>query len=884
MMNHGRQISLFVLPLDTPHATLERVGGKGASLARMAAAGLSVPPGFHITTDAYRHFVATNNLQKTIQKAMTTVNSDDLATLEDSSTCIGIHFAESTIPSDIVEAICQAYVRLGGSEPATAVRSSATAEDLPGASFAGQQESYLNIRGEARVLNAVKRCWASLWTARAIGYRIRHNIVSEEVSLAVVVQRFIPADAAGILFTANPLTGARNQIMINAAWGLGEAIVGGFVTPDTVVIDKVSGMMLTKEIADKEVMTVSALHGTHEEPVPTNRRRIAVLSEAQGEALRCIAIQIEQLHGQPMDIEWAIADKQFFVLQARPITTLPEDAVGTGIASVKEWKLPKPGGCYMRSSVIELLPDPLSPLFATLALPIWNQATHEILREMGIDNIVSHDPLVTINGFAYYDITITPMQAIRLILMVPRLIAFIAHMQRTAHLRWQQQARPAYLAVINKWDRVDLETTSATQMLNRIREILTVAAKYYLTIQDGILLAAYRSEAIFTVVYEEFIKRSDDPRAQAFLLGYSSSPIEAEKSLYNLAQWVCSQEGLADILKNMSSEQFLAAYRSEHSVSGNQPSWSQFQRHLDAHLARFGHAIYDLDFVKPVLADDPTPLLEPLKFFLSGQASDPYIRQATTTTAREQAEQALLSRLRGIRLVLFRRLMQRAQSFAPLREDALADVGLGWPLLRCLLREIGQRLAKARRIERTDNVFWLTADEIETAALALDSGRSIESYQTSVIKRQALWRSTQKTTPPVVLPKGGRTRFLGIDFSRWLPAATYQEISHVIKGIGASPGRVTGPVRVLHATDEFNQMRPGEILVARVTTLAWTPLFTLAKGVVTDIGGPLSHSSIVAREYHIPAVLGTGIATECLYSGQLVTVDGDAGTVTVINE
>src|SRR6266487_2995370 len=319
-----QEILAFTLPLSDVSARLLQVGGKGASLARMARAGLPVPAGFHVTTAAYRRFVAANELQEAILAALSAASADDPSTLENASQQIGKLFADGVIPHEIVEAICQAYAELGGGGQAVAVRSSATAEDLPGLSFAGQQETYLNIRGETMVLSAVKRCWASLWTAWAIGYRARHNIAQEDVSLAVVVQELVPADAAGILFTANPLTGARDQIMINAAWGLGEAIVGGQVTPDTIVVDKTSGAITTQEITDKDVMTVRTPEGTREEEVPPERRVQAVLNPVQAAELARIGVQIEELYGRPMDIEWALQDGHFSVVQARPITALPD--------------------------------------------------------------------------------------------------------------------------------------------------------------------------------------------------------------------------------------------------------------------------------------------------------------------------------------------------------------------------------------------------------------------------------------------------------------------------------------------------------------------------------------------------------------------------------
>src|SRR5205823_11804 len=313
-MSNEQRIPL-VLALDDASATLEQVGGKGASLARMAAAGLPVPPGFHITTAAYRHFVTENGLQEQILAAVSgisAVTADHPAALEEASRQIGRLFENGVMPDAIAGAIRQAYTELGGDDLPVAVRSSATAEDLPEMSFAGQQETYLNMHGAAMALDAVKRCWASLWTARAIGYRARHNIAQEDVSLAVVVQELVPADAAGILFTANPLTGARDQVLINAAWGLGEAIVGGQVTPDTVLVDKASKVITKQEIAEKDVMTARTPEGTHEEPVPAERRSRAVLSRAQAAELARVGVQIEDLYGQPMDIEWALHDGRVF--------------------------------------------------------------------------------------------------------------------------------------------------------------------------------------------------------------------------------------------------------------------------------------------------------------------------------------------------------------------------------------------------------------------------------------------------------------------------------------------------------------------------------------------------------------------------------------------
>ncbi len=865
----------WVLALDDPAAALEQVGGKGASLALLAAAGLPVPPGFHVTTAAYRRFVRENGLQEKILAMVSTITANQPNTLEEASRQIGRLFEQASMPAEIAAPIREAYATLGRSDLPVAVRSSATAEDLPELSFAGQQETYLNMRGEAMVLDAIKRCWASLWTARAIGYRARSGIAHEEVSLAVVVQELVPAEAAGILFTANPLTGERDQVMVNAAWGLGEAIVSGLVTPDTVVVDRASGKILAQQIVEKEVMTVRTSDGTHEEPVPTDKRTRAALTAAQAAELARTGVQIEKLYDQPLDIEWALAYGRFFIVQARPITALPKTTTGSQAARTVEWKLPNPQRKYLRASVIELLPDPLSPLFTTLGLRAWNRAMHRFAQTAGIGTF-SRDMLTTINDYAFYDATY------RTALVMPRVMATVVpRMLSTAQQRWEQEARPAYQAVVDRWQEVNVSTASAAELLVGAREVLNAAASYYLIIQSGILPVAYLSESIFTLVYEKLLRRHADPPALTFLLGYDSAPIRAEESLYDLAQWVRTKDELGIALQNMTGAQFASAYQTGYGDGVDEALWSAFCQRFKVHLAHFGHAIYDLDFSKPVAADDPGVLLETLKFFLSGDAPNPYARQAASKKAREHAMQTMMNRLRGPSRLLSRSLVELAQRFAPLREDALDDVGLGWPLLRRMLREIGQRLVTHNVIKTRDDVFWLTDDELLEAVIALDAGQSPANYHTPVSERHASWERERMLTPPGALPLKGGTRFLGINFSSFMPARTIQPAGDVLKGFPASPGHVTGTARVISGPAEFTQMQQGAILVTRITTPAWTPLFALAAGVVTDVGGPLSHGSSVAREYHIPAVLGTGAATERIHNEQIVAVDGDEGTVTL---
>src|SRR5215207_811995 len=339
-------------------------GGKGANLGELSRAGLPVPSGFVITTAAYDTFVEASGIKGEVVALASVPRAEDPAGFEEVAEGIRALFSGGKVPDEMAEEIRSSYQELSEDrETPVAVRSSATAEDLAGASFAGQQETYLNVRGAEALLEAVKNCWASLWTARAMAYRARQSIAPETVSLAVVVQRMVESEAAGVMFTANPSNGRRDQATISAAWGLGESVVSGSVTPDSIVVEKRSGRVLSRETADKDVMTVYAEGGTAERPVLEALHRKQVLDDEAAATLISYGATIEDHYGTPQDIEWALAGGEFFVVQARPITALPEPRADPPT----NWSVPDPKGFYVRASIVEQLPDPLSPLFADLA-------------------------------------------------------------------------------------------------------------------------------------------------------------------------------------------------------------------------------------------------------------------------------------------------------------------------------------------------------------------------------------------------------------------------------------------------------------------------------------------------------------------------------------
>jgi phosphohistidine swiveling domain-containing protein len=877
-MTAALKSSDLVLPLADPRATLETAGGKGASLARLASAGLPVPDGFHITTTAYRRYVAENELQPGILAALEPVDAAQPATLETASQAIRELFAQAQTPPDVAGAVALAYASLSGSNPVVAVRSSATAEDLPEASFAGQQDTFLNVQGYGAMLEAVKSCWASLWTARAIGYRARHGIGVDGLSLAVVVQLLVPAEAAGILFTANPVSGRRDQAVISAAWGLGESVVGGLVTPDAFTVDKRSGTVLEREISDKGVMTARVNGGTEEQPVPAPLRRAPTLDDRAVAELARLGVQIEALYAMPMDIEWALADGTFAIVQARPITALPQEAPEPEpeFLPPTEWPLPKPKGHYMRGSIVDLMPDPLSPLFATLAIPaIARVGIKEVMRPLTrSEPALPEDYIVTINDYAYMGVAYTPRElwwiVTRMLLSFPRLV-------REGIPLWRDEIRPRYVATVDRWQDRPLETMLTAELWAGIREVNDAAMLHLACLMVATTGASAGAEGLFTRVYEKMIQHDGDPPAVTFLMGYDSTPIQAEKSLYDLAMWSQERDELASYLLGTPTEQLAAQLSAGQSPAAD---WPAFCEHLRAYLQAYGHIIYDLDFAKPLPVDDPTPMLETIKMYLRDQGVNPHERQRAAEEKRLQAAEATLERLGGVRRWAFRKTLGMAQTMAQVRENALSDIGLGYPVLRRMLHELGARFVPAGLIARGEDIFWLEADEVEDAAASLERGGQPASLAEQVAQRQATHEALKRVAPPPMLPP--KKKLFGFNMESWLPAAEDSHTGDTLKGVAASRGRVTAPACVLHGPEDFDEMRPGDVLVAGTTTPAWTPLFAMASAVVTDIGGPLSHGSIVAREYGIPAVLGTGVATRRIHSGQRVTVDGSAGVVTLL--
>jgi pyruvate,water dikinase len=400
------------------------------------------------------------------------------------------------------------------------------------------------------------------------------------------------------------------------------------------------------------------------------------------------------------------------------------------------------------------------------------------------------------------------------------------------------------------------------------------AACHYFTEIQTTLPAASSSEVLLTQFYNRLARPKGGPEASTFLVGFDSAATRADKALWDLAEWLKGSPLAEHVRATPAAE--LAA----HLAAGTAPAgvdaaaWAEWRARFERHLAEHAQTAYELDFAHPTPAEAPGPLLETIKLYLAGQAESPHARQRQAAERREQAAQAVRAHLGWPRRGWFERLLGLAQETAPMREDAIFDLGLGHGALRRLLGELGRRLAAAGAIPQADDIYWLEEAEVEAAVHWLGRGEKPANYAERLPPRRAEWEAQRRLMPPVMLPeRSGWQRLIHGN------EATHEDGQAVLRGVGTSAGKVTAPACVLMSPEDFGQMRPGAVLVAVTTTPAWTPLFALAAAVVTDIGGPLSHSSIVAREYGIPAVMAARNATHYIHTGDTVTVDGGTGKV-----
>ncbi|QVQ50890.1 pyruvate, phosphate dikinase [Spiractinospora alimapuensis] len=842
-----------VLPLDDPKAELERVGGKGASLARLVRAGVPVPDGFCVTTDAYARFVDGAELREPILAAVSTVDLEAPETMASAQERIAHLFRTASIPDAIADDIRAAYAGLGGGS--VAVRSSATAEDLPEHSFAGQQDTFLNISGDDALLRAVRDCWASLWTARAIGYRARAGITPESVSLAVVVQTLVPADAAGVAFTADPVTGTRGGITINAAWGLGEAVVSGAVNADTVVVDRATWNITDRRTADKSVMTVRDTTGTHEAPVPKNRRSVDVLDSAEARELAALCTRVEELYGTPMDVEWARHDNDLYILQARPITTVVDagDAVER-----EEWNDSALGDfLWTSANVGEAVPSVMTPM-------TWTFFT----RYIGLikpQNLVPGVPMFgNIGGRLYMN------------------VSMMASMGAGEDTIGEQITGPlpSNLTIPPAMPRRQVATRIAPPILRTMPSLLPFLRRT----SERLAASHARMSAARTA-----IRAARTPADLARLWDLELDPCftfvtrtfwgtnAKTLSQFTLRRWLgkigVDEEDVNALASGGGDDSDDAPMASLGPLIGL-AQLSRGEIDQRTFVDRWGHRCPD-----ELELSEPRPVEAPDWLDAQLAAMGDSVTQVTDLLKRqrEEREQAVarFAQRHPTKVGALRRRMAASAVGTRSREAGRSEwVRMGWVQREFVLRA-GELTGHG------DDLFFLDVDEL------VDVLRGDERPLNHVPSRRAAYDHYRSlpTYPLFIRGRFAPDRWAAdpnrrgdiFDEHRDAPPPAAE-----ISGAPGSRGVVEGTVRVIGSMAESESVLPGEILVTTITNVGWTPLFPRLAAVVTDVGAPLSHAAIVARELGIPAVVGCGDATTRLTTGDRVRVNGVAGTVEVL--
>ncbi|MET0520916.1 MAG: PEP/pyruvate-binding domain-containing protein [Jiangellaceae bacterium] len=727
--------------LDLSDAVDRKIAGaKAGVLADLTAAGFTVPPGFVVPE----------------------------AALDDPG---------------FEAALVSAARRLGGDR--FAVRSSARAEDQPDASYAGLYETFLGVP-TVGLVDAVQRCFAAASLDRVRVHRQRHAGLP---GMAVLVQVMVDPTTAGVVFTADPITGDRQRSVITAAAGLGEKLVGGEVT----------GEQWT-------VTTTPAL--TRPAATPT-------LTAEQASAIAALARQIEHRYRRPQDVEWAIDnDGRLWLLQARPMTALPEPP---------RWAPPGPGLWWRNFRLGEWLPEAVTPLFATWLLPALEDGYLDGMQtSIGIRVPFRY---ALVNGW-YYNATPT---------LSPHLLAHVIRHGRARGIRTLYHALVTVSRDPAGADRAvlaDLNKSWTNRQLPCYRKVVAAADREALTADPHRLVS----------LIDEMAQQAGIALWYLAVLGGSAWKMEACLTRF-------TRRHLADVLPtDRGGGQVLL--RGLHTAAPDVA----------------GHAIYNADWYHPTAGE------------LSHFSTIPVPRPTGLPAQRGAAEQECADALTGRPRLLtaFHQLLRVSQRYAEIRETQAHELTLAWPALRACARRLGDHLTAAALIDSPDDVFFCTRTEVQTG-LSRPSG----SLATVVTGRRALWQHQRNLAAPLTL--GTPPRLIGDVMQHAVEQARQSAVARdgTIVGHPASAGRATGPVRVVTGPCEFGSFRNGEVLVAKATTPAWTALFGDAAAVVTDTGTLAAHASLIAREYGIPAVVGTGDATHRLHTGQYVTVDGSVGTVTV---
>lgn len=809
------------------------VGGKGANLGEMAAAGMTVPPGFVVTTDAYRLFLKENDLTELFTRALGEAGNSPKK-LQAAAALIRTSILTGTLPSAVSDEIAKAYENLTdrcSSEPLpVAVRSSATAEDLSEASFAGQQETYLNVTSLPAVLRRIICCYASLWSERAVSYRQAQGYSQGEVALAVVIQVMVESETAGVLFTVNPISHNAEEIQINASYGLGESVVSGRVTPDSYLCDK-RGRLLNAYIGQKQTELLYAGDGTKEFPVSEERQKVRALSDLELQALCTQAVRIEQHYGCPMDIEWAVRGERVFILQARAITALnknvydpvEEEQIRQYIKDCKATGILKTNLTF----VLEKMPDAFYPFDNDMVTIISDQKSI-IFSEAGI--VISMQPQMDDDG-----IETLPSDKKKINKNILRLGKVIRELKNSGRCHQVMEQ----------------------QMESFSRELDTMKA---LPI-EGLDLAGC-GQIMEDIC--DYVRRLSYSRFYYALFSTYFVAAKCEKA----AKKINSAYTGFDFLQNLNNRAALFARDTEALAT-------QFKGRTALVKAISDGKSYDT-----ICSDFPETLLEFQGFF------EKYGYSTNLNCYCIHAENFLENPDRLIHilrpLLTLERADKAAEKYTPLMKEMREKLSAK------AYNELEENVNHFRYfhvVREESQYMWETAfyymRRVLARAALLSAGDGDYFHNlaylflnevTDMCRRGSLSAADKEN-----IHRRKEKRPLAEKVWERAKLTAFSEGGEVLKGVGGSSGVVIGKASVINGPEEFYKLEKGAVLICRLTDPEWTPLFTLASAVVADTGGALSHAAIVAREYGIPAVLGVGFATAKFHDGDTIRVDGTKG-------
>ncbi len=813
---------------DVRSVDLPIAGGKAVGLGELIAAGVDVPEGFVITTHAYREAVAGLGAELTAAQV-----------------------AETEIPDAVASAIIEAYAALGGatdSDMVVAVRSSATAEDLPGASFAGQHDTVLGVAGPQAVLEAVRRCWASLWGERAVAYRERLATDPGGVAIAVVVQRLVDADFAGVMLTADPVTGDRDVVVIDSNPGLGEAVVAGLVTPDHAVLDEL-GRVRHRRPGNTEVVITARPGGgttTTERDESTPAADSQALDDPTLARLAVLGRQIAERSGRPMDIEWAISDGTISILQARPMTALPPP--------------PRQLNRFQRQIgpvLYELVPRRPTPMELTAwARRVVTPLVEQLLDALAGMHLDFDDILVDRDSIVTEYVPPSPRPTRR---TPPRLVHTLGSARRDPS-RWADDPRRTrYIEVCRELASLDLVTLPWSRLVG-IPDEAAAAVSLLTGLRADFLpptpVAMIRLRAVLAAV--------GLPGHVGALVSHADTLTSAANkelvAIAELARGIPAVMAAAETAADSSGEQLLTMLRT---VPAAAPVWSRLQDFL----ATYGHRETStlLMLREPTWAESPSTVGALLQVLLTQSDSPDEVVDPLPHVLSHPGIRRM--RLSG----LVERLVTTARAGIAMREDSHFELTRLLPVVRRTVEEAGRRIAAAGWLADPEDVWFLTWPEVMALPDPAGSGPGDPiDLRGSAQRRRAAY--DELVAAPLIAT------------TTLYPASTPSRHEVLVSGIGGGGGQVTGTVRLVAGPADFGHLRAGEILVCRTTSPAWTPLFYRAAAVVVDHGGLASHAGIVARECGIPSVMGTGSATSVLVTGQRVLVDGDRGEVLLASD